>query len=328
VRAGKPAPLVSFPGALLDDPVPMYVVPEFETGRREGDPLSAIATAAVRAALTEARISLDGAPLDDVGLVMNTVLGPSTATEAYLERLVERGSRAGRPAHFVDTLFSMAASRVGIVFGLRGSTAVLGSSSAFELALDWVRSGRERAVVAGGAEYHSPKVLRYYRALAERSGAERALPGQGAAFVVIEAAERASSRSAVAHAELLGAGAASEPQEASVPWSSEPEGCAFAAAMRSALADAGLEPGDIDAITLAAGDDASEAGELAAVRSVFGEAPALLRPKRLFGEALGGAAGLGLLATLAALEGENKVGMVNAFEMGGGVTSLVLRSLP
>lgn len=336
VRAGEDAPHGPFPGASAADGALCHPLLNIESvlSPNDGTPMSALATAAVREALTEAGMSWNGAPLDDVGFVMNTVFGPSTAVESYLERLREAGPRSARPALFVDTLLSMPASRVGIALRLRGSTAVLGGSSPFELALDWVRNGRERTVVAGGGEYHSPRCVRYYHTLAERSGRERALPAQGAAFVLLEAAEHAEQRGAPALAELLGAGAASEPQDVALPWSDDPEGRAFVCAMHDALADARLEPDSVDAVALAAGDDAAEAGELAAVRTIFGEradSVATLRPKRLLGEALGASAGLGLLAALERSEGTargDSVVLVNAFEMGGAVTSLVLRATP
>ena len=330
VRAGRTAPVAPYPGAVPDDPIlfhPLAADPPAEGTSTRSEPLSALATAAVRAALDEAGIAVGGGPLDDVGLVMSTAFGPSTAVESYLEVLLTRGPRASRPALFVDTLLSMPASRVGIALGLRGSTAVLGGSDPFELALTWLRQEREHTVVAGGADCLSPKCLRHHRALAGRSGAQRALLAQGAAFVVLEEAGHAQQRAARPLAELLGAGAASEPQDAAVPWSGDPGGGAFAAAMRSALADATVTAGDVTLVALAAGDDASEAGELAAVRDVFGGPPALLRPKRLFGEALGASGGLGLFAALAELEGSGRpgLGLVNAFEMGGAVSSLVVR---
>lgn len=336
VRARAAPSIGSFPDALMDDSAPCHLLSDPEalvpTGSgRAAEPLGALATAAARQALTEAGISVDGSkPLDDVGLVMNTVLGPSGAVEAYLERLQDRGPRASRPAHFVDTLLSMPGSRVGMAFRLRGSTAVLGGSSAFELALDWVRRGREPSIVAGGGEYQSPKCLRYHRVLVERSGAERPHLAQGAAFLVLEAPQRAERRGAASLGVVLGAGAASEPQNVALPWSTDTDGRAFALAMRAALADAALQPGAVQAVALAAGDDASEVGELAAVRAVFGEVTnslSLLRPKRLLGEALGASAGLGVLAALAepAAGAGPAVMLVNAFEMGGAVTSLVVR---
>ena len=339
VRAGVAADVSPFPGALPEDPILCYLLskPEalepFASGRG-GEPLSALAIAAASKALMEAGISQDGAPLDDVGLVMNTVFGPSAALEVYLQQLWSGGPRAGRPGLFVDSLLSMPASRTGIALRLRGSTAVLGGSSPFELALDWVRNGREHTVVAGGGEHQSPKCLRYHRALAARSGAERALLAQGAAFVVLEASDHAEERGVAPLAELLGAGAASEPQQVALPWSDDPEGLAIARAMRAALADAAVEPEAVRSVALAAGDQATEEGELAALRAVYGEradALTLLRPKRLLGEALGASAGLSLLATLAWLEendGVPTVAVVNAFEMGGAAASVVLRAPP
>lgn len=335
-RAGAPAPPASFPGSPPEEALLCHALGgEAQALAGEGgEPLSALATAAARQALLDAGIPLDQPPLDDVGLVMNTFFGPSTATELYLERLRSSGPRGARPTLFVDTLLSMPASRLGIALGLRGSTAVLGGSSAFELAFDWVRSGREQVVVAGGGEYLSPKCLRYYHALAQRSGAARARLAQGAAFLVIEEAAHAAARGATLVAELLGAGAASEPQEVAVPWSRDPEGCPLRVAMSSALAEAGVTAADVSLVALAAGDDASEQGELAALHAVFGERVerlALLCPKRLLGEALGASAALGLLAALAQLEGAANnppLALVNLFEMGGAVTSVVVRPPP
>jgi 3-oxoacyl-(acyl-carrier-protein) synthase len=113
-----------------------------------------------------------------------------------------------------------------------------------------------------------------------------------------------------------------------VPWSDDPGGVALATAMRGALSDACVAPEDTTMIALAAGDDVSEAGELAAIAAVFGKAaPSLtpLRPKRLLGEALGASETLALLATLACLE-PGSTSLVNGFEMGGAATSLVLKA--
>jgi 3-oxoacyl-[acyl-carrier-protein] synthase II len=335
VRARRAAPAAPFPGSIADDPPLCHPLSDTAAlarsgARRDDEPLTALAIAAAEQALREAGISPNGAPLDGVGLVMSTALGPSGAVEAYLETLLKKGPRASRPALFVDTLLSMPASRLGIALRLRGSTAVLGGSSSFELARDWVRAGRDPAIVAGSGEYLSPKCARYFRELAGRSGVQRALLGQGAGFLVLESAARAAERRARPLGEILGAGAASEPQEVSVPWSVDPEGLAFASAMRTALAEAGVPPEAVGLVALAAGDDASEVGELAAVRTVLGAggACAVLRPKRLFGEALGASAALSLLAVLAELEAapEPTAALVNAFEMGGAVTSLIVRA--
>jgi 3-oxoacyl-[acyl-carrier-protein] synthase II len=331
VRAGHRAALSGAPGATKSDTPMCYALPGgVLTGGKREEPLSTIATQAVRQSLAEASINAGGEPLDGVGLIMNNVLGPSGAVESYLEVLAAKGPRACRPAHFVDTLLSMPASRVGIELKLRGSPAVLGGSSPFELALSWLRHGRERTIVAGAAECLSPKCIWFHRVLAERSGSPRLALAQGAAFVVLDTPEEAERRRAPSLGEVLGAGAASEPQEMAVPWSVDPAGRAFEIAARGALADAELGPEDVSAVALSAGDDASEVGEMDGLGRVFGPRLAslsILRPKRLFGEALGASAGLALLAALAGSEGHRQgATMVSSFEMGGAVTSLVVRA--
>ncbi|MEX1253868.1 MAG: hypothetical protein WEE64_05950 [Dehalococcoidia bacterium] len=337
VRAEQGAGPRPFLGALPDEPPLCHLLSDADAlaafvAARHDEPLGAMATAAVRQALSEARLATGDGPLDDVGLAMNTIFGPTTWLEPYLERLLTSGPRAARPAVFVDSLLSMPASRVGIALGLRGSTTVLGGSSALEVALDWVRGGRDPAVVAGGGEFQSPKCLRYFHELVRRSGVEHPAPAQGAAFVVLEEAAHAEARGASRFAELIGAGAASEPQEVALPWSADHDGTALASAMRGALADACVAADAVSTVVLASGDELAERCERAAVDAVFGERGAsltLLRPKRLLGETLGAAAAISLLVGLAYLEGKaGETVLVNAFEMGGAVTSLVVRAPP
>jgi 3-oxoacyl-(acyl-carrier-protein) synthase len=291
------------------------------------EPLSVAATLAVRQALLEAGIEPEGRTLDDVGLVMSTALGPSASVEQYLEKLRLKGPRPMRPALFVDTLLSMPASRVGIALKLRGSTAVLGASSALELAFDWVSAGRERIVVAGGGDLASPKCARYHQELARRSGSDRAHLGQAAAFLVLESEGSAREREAPVLGRVLGTGAASEPQEVSVPWGTDRSRAAFEAAMREGLAASSLNGTDVNAVVLAAGDEQAAEAEHAAIRTVFHEKNGLqlFRPKQLFGEALSASPPLGVLFALASLP-SGHVALVNSFEMGGAITTVVLRA--
>jgi 3-oxoacyl-[acyl-carrier-protein] synthase II len=330
VRGRRGAPLSPAPGSAGPDIPLCYALPEglLPDGKRD-EPQSTLATMAVAQALAEAGIEAGHEPLDDVGLIMNNVLGPSGAIESYIEALAAKGPRPMKPSHFVDTLLSMPGSRVGIALKLRGSTAVLGGSSPFELALSWLRRGREHTVVAGAAECLSPKCIRFHRELARRSGSERLPLGQGAAFLVLETPAEARRRAATSYGEILGAGAASEPQEVSVPWSVDLSGRAFELSMRAAIADAGVSLDDITVIGLAAGELESQAGEVAGVERVFrARMPSLEfgRLKPLFGEALAASAGLGLLATLVELEGRASTAIVNSFEQGGAITSLVVRA--
>jgi len=70
--------------------------------------------------------------------------------------------------------------------------------------------------------------------------------GEGAAFVVLEALDRALARGARCYAEILGYGSSMDAFRVSDP---EPSGRGAARSMSAALADAGLTPGQIDCVS-------------------------------------------------------------------------------
>ncbi|MGW9004179.1 beta-ketoacyl-ACP synthase II [Brevibacterium casei] len=93
---------------------------------------------------------------------------------------------------------------------------------------------------------------------------------QGAGAILLESAESAAARGAEVMAELAGFGAASDAHH---PTNPHPEGRGAAAAVREALADAGLDPADIDHINAhATGTPAGDRAELAAFESALGQA--------------------------------------------------------
>ena len=88
--------------------------------------------------------------------------------------------------------------------------------------------------------------------------------GEGAGIVLIESAASASARGARVHAKVAGFGAAQSIDD-------DPPGGGIATAVRTALADAGLTPGDIDLIVPhASGAPGCDADELAGLQEVFG----------------------------------------------------------
>jgi 3-oxoacyl-[acyl-carrier-protein] synthase II len=102
-----------------------------------------------------------------------------------------------------------------------------------------------------------------------------ALVGEGAGILILEAAEKAVQRGARAYAEIAGFGASHSDKlsamngTAAPDWNATDEGIQFA--IQNALDDAKLKPESIDAIIPhASGHPVSDAGELGALRAVFG----------------------------------------------------------
>ncbi len=192
---------------------------------------------------------------------------------------------------------------VAAALGLEGpafvvSTACASSAKAFADAAMLIAAGLADAAVVGGADSLCGMTLRGFAALelispvpcrpcaADRAGLS---VGEAAGFVLLE-----QTGEGVA---LLGSGASSDGHHMSAP---HPEGIGAAAAMRAALAAAGLAPGDIDYVNLhGTGTPQNDAMEDAAVVSVFGTDTPCSATKGWSGHTLG-AAGV-LEALIAAL---------------------------
>ena len=103
--------------------------------------------------------------------------------------------------------------------------------------------------------------------------------GEGAAMAVLETYEHAMARGATILAELAGAGLSGDASDIVAPTVEGP-----AAAMRACLADAGLDPEDIDYVNAhGTGTKANDQIETRAIQRVFGahaESSRFRRPSR------------------------------------------------
>ena len=126
--------------------------------------------------------------------------------------------------------------------------------------------------------------------------------GEGGAIFVLEPAYRAWRRSVRAYAEMAGFGASSDAFNMVIPSSD----CQHAAAaMRQALADAGVNPGEVDYVNAhATSTPVGDVAEARALKAVFGEAVSRIpisATKSMTGHALSGAAAVDAIACLTAL---------------------------
>ena len=223
------------------------------------------------------------------------VLGTSTSgVTAAEDAYRQRGTDGALPASFdydhTQDLYSVAAY-VRTVLALRGpalviSTACASSARCFVDAAQLIRSGLCDAAVVGGADSLCRMTLHGFASLellsptpcrpchAERSGISI---GEAAGFALLERDGNGMV--------LLGAGSSSDGFHMSSP---HPEGEGAAAAMREALADAGLAPGDVDWVKMhGTGTRANDAMEDIAIGTVFGTGVACSSTKGWTGHTLG-----------------------------------------
>jgi 3-oxoacyl-[acyl-carrier-protein] synthase II len=132
---------------------------------------------------------------------------------------------------------------------------------------------------------------------AERDGF---VMGEGAAVLILESLEAAEARGADVVAEVLGAASNADAHHITAP---SPGGTGAIACMRLALADAGLEPGEIGHINAhGTSTPLNDAAEATAVAEVFGHhGPPVTSTKGVTGHALGAAGALEAVAVLLAM---------------------------
>src|SRR5262249_47505243 len=126
--------------------------------------------------------------------------------------------------------------------------------------------------------------------------------GEGAAILILEPLDRALARGAVVLAELSGAGASCDAHHMTAP---DPSGQGAAAAVAAALADARMDPGEIDFVNAhGTGPPLTPSAEPRAfTQAVGGRPPELPLPatKAVVGPLLGSAGAIEAVATVLGL---------------------------
>ncbi len=244
-----------------------------------------------------------------VGVFLGTSTSGILQTEvAYRHRDAATGAL---PAglHYGETHNTYSVARyVRAALGLEGpacvvSTACSSSAKVYATAERMIHLGLIDAAVVGGVdslcmttlygfqalELTSPEICRPWDA--QRAGLSI---GEAAAFALLE------RDCAAPMGWLLGAGESSDGHHMSSP---HPEGAGAALAMRAALAQAGLQPHQVDYLNLhGTGTPGNDAAEDRAVSAVFGTALPCSSTKGFTGHTLGAAGGVEASISLLALQ--------------------------
>jgi 3-oxoacyl-[acyl-carrier-protein] synthase II len=277
-----------------------------------------LAACAARLALDDAGWSVDAVASGELALLVGTMFGSVRTIAEFDRRGLEAGPLYVKPFDFANSVINAAAGQTAIWHHLRGpnSTVSAGTASgvqAIALGADLVAEGRVEVAIAGGAEELCwESFLSFSRAgmVANGDGTPRPFDadrggfalGEGAAFLVLESAAGAAARGARVLATVLGHGAAFDPSQGS----DESSGAAAVArAVRLALAQAGLQPEAVSAVSAAASGhrraDAAEAAGLGAALGARAASVPVTAPKGLLGECLGASGALQAAALVTAM---------------------------
>jgi 3-oxoacyl-[acyl-carrier-protein] synthase II len=271
-----------------------------------------LSVAASQLCMKDAAIELTDEDRDSCGTLIGVGLGGLEYLYQHSITLHERGPQKVSPYFIPTVIANLAAGQVAMALNLRGvsycnTSACSSSAHALGEAFDWIRSGRSQIMLTGGAEATITGLgiggFSAMFALSRRNGEpERAsrpwdrgrdgfICAEGAGTLLLESLPHAKRRGAKIYAEVTGYGASCDAYHITKP---APEGEGAQRAMRMALADAKLAPGDIEYIN--AHGTSTQQGDIEesrAVLSVFGEHAASKKlwvssTKSVMGHLLGG----------------------------------------
>jgi 3-oxoacyl-[acyl-carrier-protein] synthase II len=272
------------------------------------------AVAAAKMAIDDAGVAITEENAPRIGCITGCGLGGLPTIEKYHKVVLEKGPRRITPFFIPMVIPNMGAGQISIVFGLKGpnlsvTTACAAGTHAVGEAFRSVARGDSDLVVTGGSEsvicplavggFHSMKALSTRND--DPQGASRPFDrdrdgfiiAEGAGILVVEALEHARARGAEIYAEIVGYGLSGDGYHMAAP---PEDGDGAVRCMRMALADAGMNPGEIDYINAhGTSTPLNDVVETRAIKRVFGDHArklAISSTKSMTGHMLGGAGGI------------------------------------
>lgn len=275
----------------------------------EGMRTLGLALMAVEEALEEARLA------DFSGRRIGVCLGTTVASQLndlkFYETYRQHGSApmtavdrflAGNPAEFIARRFGMRGPALTVVNACSSGTDAMG------VALSWLVADLCDVVIAGGADELNQIPYCGFSSLGilnpslcapfdrDRRGLNL---GEGAGIMVLEREKSARDRGVTSDLFLCGYGSQSDAYHLTAP---RPDGAGLGASLKAALAEAGIEPGEVAFVNAhGTGTQDNDLVEGTVLREIFGADLKMLSTKGYTGHTLGAAGGLEAVFTAAAL---------------------------
>ncbi|CAK6697551.1 beta-ketoacyl-ACP synthase II [Synechococcus sp. CBW1107] len=283
---------------------------------------------ASKQAVDQAQLLIDESTQHRIGVAIGSGVGGLLMMESQAHVLADRGPDRVSPFCVPMMIPNMAAGLTAIALGAKGpstavSTACAAGSNAIGDAFRLIQLGLADAMICGGAEsaitplgvagFASAKALSFRNddpATASRPfDAERNgfVIGEGSGILVLESLENARARGVEILAEVVGYGMTCDAHHITSP---TPGGLGGAEAMRLAMADARIEPEQVDYVNAhGTSTQANDSNETSAIKAALGEHAyhiPVSSTKSMTGHLLGGSGGIEAVAAVLAI-GHNLV---------------------
>ena len=283
---------------------------------------------------------------DEVGVIWGAGIG---GLDTFFQSVTEFNNNPDNPRFspfFIPKMIAnMASGNIAMQYGFRGPTitTVTACASATHAMIDaatYIRLGKANIFVAGGSEAAITQAgvggFNAMRALSTRNDDPKTasrpfdkdrdgfVMGEGAGALILEEYEHAIARGATIWAELVGGGMSTDAYHMTAP---DPEGGGATLVMKRALADAGLQPEDIDYINVhGTSTGLGDIAEPKAIKKVFGDHTykvAISATKSMTGHLLGAAGAVEAIACILAMKYSLVPPTINQFELDPEVDSKI-----
>ena len=307
--------------------------------RKEGrklDPYSHYAIVAATEAWADSGLDETKIDHDRSGVIWGSGIGGlKTFYDECSEFAKGDGTPRFNPFFIPKMIADIASGHISMKWNLRGPnfttvSACASSTNALIDAFNYIRLGKADIFVSGGSEAAVNEAgwggFNAMKALSERndSPATASRPfdldrdgfvlGEGSGCLIVEELEHALKRGARIYAEIVGGGMSADAHHITAP---HPEGLGATNVMRSALADAGLQPSEIDYINVhGTSTPLGDIAESKAILSVFGESAYNLNissTKSMTGHLLGAAGAIEAIACVMAVHSNIVPPTINHF---------------
>ncbi len=303
---------------------------EFDLGDLSGkeirrlDRFALLAVAAAREAVQDAGLKGEDEQSERCGVAIGSGIGGLETLSDSIAALIKSGPRRVSPFTIPMSICNMASGYVAIRHGFRGpnlcqTAACASGAHSIGEAARVIERGDADVMLAGGSEAPITAIslagFANMKALSTRNDHPAAASrpfdldrdgfviAEGAAVLVLEELERARARGANILAHVLGYGMTAD--AASVAQPTE-DGEGAQRCMRAAIADAGLNPSEIDHLNAhATSTPQGDPSEARAIRAVFGshvQRLAVSATKSMTGHMLGAAGAVEALLCVRALQ--------------------------
>ena len=294
---------------------------------RRLDPFAQYALVAAEQAIDDAGLDPETMSQEDkdrVAVIVGSGIGGMQVFHSQTANYIENGARRMSPFFIPMLIPDIVSGHISIKYNFRGpnycvvSACATGNNNIGD-ALMMIQRGTIDMALCGGTEAAVSELgiggFNALKALSTRNDdpARASRPfdqtrdgfvlGEGAGMLVLEALEHAHARDAKIYAEVIGIGMSADANHITAP---HPEGYGAALAMRNLLADADLQPEEVDYLNMhGTSTPLGDSAETKAVKHVFGQhayAMNLSSTKSMTGHLLGAAGAIEAIATILAVQ--------------------------